>query len=187
VVIETTMPSGARIKVPVHLMYEYGNGVLIRRLSAHWEILQSLPVIESLGDVVRALFGYLGATYAMFSVQGFAWTMQYFYGTMSGIGGEGKGTAKAVIADLNSAIGKSGTVSDTFQKLFSNENSECVMSPLSPHFTTPGGILQALQHNAVVSNIVPVKYTSAGFVTTCSLDVHILVIISFTSACQMAK
>ncbi len=57
VIIETTMPSGGRIKVPVQLIYEFGNKARIRRLFAHWEILESLPVIESVGDVFRAFVG----------------------------------------------------------------------------------------------------------------------------------
>jgi hypothetical protein len=97
--------------------------------------------------------------------------MQYFYTTLvSGVGTVGKRTAKEAIFEINSTINE---IQDTkFPSRFANYESECVMSSLSPHYTTPSGLLQALK-DSKVRKLIPVKFTSSGFVTSCSLDVHV--------------
>ncbi|MBI2382542.1 MAG: nuclear transport factor 2 family protein [Gammaproteobacteria bacterium] len=99
VTIQTTMPSGLRLDVPAHLLYEIaeeGGALRIRRLYAHWELL---PMVgQALRTGFKGLWTFTALSGRMLARQGLGGVFGFMRGFF-GVGRAGKRRAQALLGN----------------------------------------------------------------------------------------
>lgn len=98
--IETTMSTGVKLTVPMHLRYDLvdeGGALKIRRLFAHWELLPM--ILQLLGTGPRGWWTALKLGPQLIANQGFGGVLGFLRGFL-GVGGAGRRASARLLAAL---------------------------------------------------------------------------------------
>ncbi|MGH6631238.1 MAG: hypothetical protein ACREB3_16040, partial [Burkholderiales bacterium] len=107
--IETTMSTGVKLQVPMHLRYDLveQNGALkIRRLYAHWELLPM--ILQLLGTGPRGWWTAVKLGPQLIAHQGLGGVLGFMRG-FAGVGAAGKRAAEAFLAALSRGDGQAAS------------------------------------------------------------------------------